>query len=31
VLTNFQPGDTVTLHMIGNGAARDIQVKLGTR
>jgi 2-alkenal reductase len=31
VLTNFQPGDTVTLHVLSNGKVSDIQVKLGTR
>jgi 2-alkenal reductase len=31
VLTNFKPGDTVTLHVLSNGKVSDLQVKLGTR
>lgn len=31
ILTNFQPNDTVTLHVLRNGKARDLQVVLGTR
>lgn len=31
VLTNFKPGDTVTLRVLSDGKASDLQVKLGTR
>lgn len=31
VLTNFQPNQTVTLRVLNNGTARELQVKLGTR
>jgi 2-alkenal reductase len=31
VLTDFQPGDTVTLRVANNGKVRELQVKLGTR
>ena len=31
VLTNFKPGDTVTLRVLSNGKVSELQVKLGTR
>jgi 2-alkenal reductase len=31
VITNFQPGDTVTLEVLRNGTRLDVEVTLGTR